>query len=181
MRDDIIEKLRNVIIDRDRDVITECFVVYLLIEIRKFIDTENIKDKYKMLYFYCNWVAHAELSRKDAKEILLSLNDEVINNKALVDAPNRQKLLPNFLFKNQLNEFLDTYQLPTNLFVVYNDQFILKLVDVLIDCPLVTDSDLCEITLFSFVKGDTESGINYEIKTKNGMLLKGNFFINSLL
>jgi len=179
MDDDILKKIERIIKKYENKDIDECFVVYLLIEIRKLIDIKLVKNKYKILYFFCNWVAHYELSKKDAKEVLLTLNTEIINGNSLANSPNRQKLMPNLEFKKQINEFFIDFKLPADIFSNYVNKFILKLIDVLIDCPLHTDNKETFVESFCFIKDVKSEQFSYSIKIRGAINeLNGSFYIN---
>jgi hypothetical protein len=56
---DIITKLQR---ELARPVVSECQVVYLLVEIRKIIDAEPDPRPWKALKLYCDWAVHTELT-----------------------------------------------------------------------------------------------------------------------
>ena len=70
MTDEIIRKLKTLL---DQGICSEAEVVYLLVGIRKLLERDGrLKRTYPKLKFYCDWVLHPELDRKDAREILES-------------------------------------------------------------------------------------------------------------
>ncbi len=69
MRLEIIEKISK---ELGNGINTEAQVLYILAEIRKYLDRSNQteRNKYKDLYFYSNWVLHSEMDRGHAKNLL---------------------------------------------------------------------------------------------------------------
>jgi hypothetical protein len=75
MQSAILEKLTAHLgtrIDREADV------VYLLVEIGKFLEQEAQDDRYPLLRFYRNWVAHSWIGNLNrAKHIPAELNNAI--------------------------------------------------------------------------------------------------------
>ena len=179
IKDKILNKIEKLILKYKNKNISEEFVVNLLVNIRKFIDVKNIKNNYKILYLYCNWILHYQLDRKDAKDILKNLEDDIVNKKSLSNSQSRQELMPSLGLKKELNSFLIYYNLSKNIFDNYIGDFILKLTKILTDCPLKTNDEECKIKSFSFTKNDNEKSFNYLMEINNNRVkeLRGNFTI----
>lgn len=61
MREKLIEKLKKEIEKENKD---EAVMSYILILIRKILETDkNLKNKYAVLKFYCDWSLHIEIDR----------------------------------------------------------------------------------------------------------------------
>jgi len=58
-REEIIEKLNSFSINHNTFT-EECYIVYLMVEIRKVIDREKSNTTYPLLKFYSDWVVHTE-------------------------------------------------------------------------------------------------------------------------
>lgn len=76
MKPDIVSKLKR---ELARKIDSEARVVYLLAEIRKLLETEEIAsaatgepspDEYFALKFHCDWAVHVRLDRSGAKRIV---------------------------------------------------------------------------------------------------------------
>src|ERR1035438_9053358 len=69
MLEDRLAKLRELLaqpIEREADV------AYTLLEIRKVIDL--LPNRFTILKFFCDWIAHPKMDRRAAKEILKSFD-----------------------------------------------------------------------------------------------------------
>jgi hypothetical protein len=116
MTNDIVRKLRdelNISIERESQV------VYLLVEIRKLLDSEGIKDKYVTLKFFCDWAVHIKLRKRNAG-LLLKPFDEAYGRRGpdgmMLDEDqaalqNRVSLIE---FSHELVEVLDTHGITPN-------------------------------------------------------------------
>ncbi|MGD0698056.1 MAG: hypothetical protein ABSA41_18055 [Terriglobia bacterium] len=76
MLDAIQEKLEAILGEPPR---TEADVVYVLVEIRKFLEREGKakEDEFSTLKFFCDWVLHVELEGTGARKVLASLDPEI--------------------------------------------------------------------------------------------------------
>lgn len=61
-KDEIVGKL-NRFLGEDIILRNECCAVYLMVELRKLMDHQEIKDKYITLRFYCDWTVHIQKDR----------------------------------------------------------------------------------------------------------------------
>ncbi len=104
MKHAIIEKLNRELISQIK---TEPQVVYILSRIRKILEIENIKDKFPVLNFYCNWSLHSEISKTDGKKINAILKEFVENKEK------QYKLNLHLKFAEEFNTFLKSHFLPT--------------------------------------------------------------------
>ncbi len=168
----------------NNDIDTEPKVLYLLAEIRKCIDRglQIEKRGYPNLYFYCNWILHIEMDRKDTKEILNRIEAAFPDTNNLKELScifkKREKNFYSFLdLKEELRNFLNTKGLSVDLIEKGNKWFRFKklLVEILIDCPLTKNNG--RVRKFSYEKGDDEQ-ITFRVdmnKTKNKTARLGSF------
>ena len=82
--DEIIGKLQK-FLNEDISVDNECCVVYLMVELRKLLDHQDIRDNYLTLRFYCDWTVHIQKDRNMAgiSEIAEKIDKLVPRNKTL--------------------------------------------------------------------------------------------------
>lgn len=120
----------------------EADVVYILVEIRKYLDHTDPKgDQYPVLRTYCDWTVHITLDRKGAKNLLQALDDALAAREAKRDEALRAAFdkfsLTEFL--NELRRFLGSKGLPTTLVEdrVWWGEFLKHYVAVVSDCPFV--------------------------------------------
>jgi len=55
--------------------ISEERVLYIMVGIRKLLEDEHLCRKYRVLKFYCDWVAHTKLDRVGAGNFLKQIDD----------------------------------------------------------------------------------------------------------
>jgi hypothetical protein len=72
MVNDIVQKLA---LELQQDIASERQVVYILVEIRKLIDTDNLAKKFEALNLHCDWALHTKLDRTSARRLLSQLNN----------------------------------------------------------------------------------------------------------
>ncbi|MDO8503351.1 MAG: hypothetical protein Q7S60_01540 [bacterium] len=101
MRLQILDKL---VVELEKEIKSELQVVFILSKIRKLLEWENAKDKYKTLNFYCNWVLHNKIDRTEPVGKILK---DFVVNKA-----DRYKLIFHEEFKKEFRKFLKDYNLP---------------------------------------------------------------------
>ena len=151
---------------------TEPKVLYLLAEIRKYLEECNQaeKDKYTNLYFYCNWALHIKLTGSSAIEILNRFESIFLDINNLEEISNIfKKKERNFYLlvdlKKELQSFLEVNGLPTKLLESGNKWFKFKklLVEILMDCPLLNTGG--RVSKFSYERGD-DTQIRFRVKIK---------------
>lgn len=101
MRFQILDKL---VVELGKEIKSELQVVFILSKIRKLLEWENAKGKYKTLNFYCNWVLHNKIDRSEP--VAKILRDFVVNK------PDRYKFIFHEEFKKEFRKFLKDYNLP---------------------------------------------------------------------
>ena len=163
----ILEKITR---ELNNDIDTEPKTLYLLAEIRKYIDRCSQKEKsnYPNLYFYCNWVLHIKMERTPAKTILNRFESIFSNTNNLKEISNIFKKQESDFYsfvdlKKELLSFLKVNGLPTKLLENSNKWFKFKklLVEILMDCPLINEGG--KVSKFSFERGEDEQ-IRFRVK-----------------
>jgi hypothetical protein len=158
MKAAILDKITR---ELSNDIDTEPKALYLLAEIRKFIDgyCQKEKNNYPNLYFYCNWVLHVEMDRTPAKKILNRFESNILGSNKLDEISNiikkQEKDFYSFVsLKEELQSFLEMNDLPDEIVKSGNKWFKFKklLVEILIDCPLVNEGG--RVSKFSYERGD---------------------------
>jgi hypothetical protein len=119
MENEIIQKLHGVL---SVAIEKESEVVYLFIEIRKFLDRvfggdrDKEKHSFPVLRMFCDWVAHTELTKYGKGSVLESLDNafaaEEQSNKPLKEAFDIFSLET---LRKELKNFLRNNCLPTNI------------------------------------------------------------------
>ena len=143
MVNDILRKLES---ELRQEIISERQVVYILVEIRKLIDTEELAKQFEALKLHCDWVVHTKLSRRSAKELLSQLNNvyserlsKNLPEKAMMEVSEKLGLQA---FRRDFHSFLQLYGLDDS---VCNGNWWLAFLYyyscVIQDCPLESRAD----------------------------------------
>ncbi|MEK7652615.1 MAG: hypothetical protein AAB334_01570 [Patescibacteria group bacterium] len=177
MKEEIIKKLN---LKLSKNTPEESDILYILTEIRKFLEREKLKNNFPILNFYCNWVLHAEIEKTYAIQSILEKIEKDILSKEY--DPSNIMVMVSFekLFK-EMTQFLNKFKI-SNTFadINYLKDFREKLVGILINIPLKPKQR--KIEEFKFVKSNTEGFIDYVITFKNSIHIPingGFYFINS--
>jgi len=135
----ILEKLRKLLLV---DITDESQVVYVLIEIRKYLDLTNTSSQYKVLRMFCNWVAHIGLDRLGNDSILHRLDDVIDKASSAGSVSNEVNEVVNEIsslrvFEMELTRFLVDCSLPTKVVEPgFWGRFVDLYVNVISECPL---------------------------------------------
>ena len=148
-REEIIENINTVLnksVEKER-------VVYLMVEVRKYIErTEEVSKKWNELKYWCDWIVHTQMERKFAKATLIKMEEFIVNN------PNSKfnhSYFNNQFFsleslRHQLYEFLMYNNLPTEITNIPPWEHVSKyIVETLRDCPLQKNTGLVRKFFFS--------------------------------
>jgi len=143
MRDAIFEKLNRAMADAPSN---EAAVAYTFVEIRKLLERDRKKDKFKGLTFFCDWVVHTELNRVGARDQLHKLDVRLGNlNTSNPDdvGPDREvfKFMVFDLLLDELKQFCQEMHLPngwTSDPVVWQE-CVWFYGEIVRDCPLSVD------------------------------------------
>jgi len=115
----VVEKIRK-FLQKHSNFKEECEALYLSAEIRKIIESsEQNKEDYKALYFYCCWALHIHLTRGSAKYISDKFNKDM-DVKCLAELKEGMKLHYDFFkledLKSELKQFFINHDnLPQNI------------------------------------------------------------------
>jgi hypothetical protein len=173
MKASILNKIHR---ELDYKIDTEPKVIYLFVEIRKFLDSCNskTKNKYPNLYFFCDWVLHIQMDRSPTQEILKRFEKIVNGQKNIKDISkvfiNREVDFYMFYdLKEELIYFLQENNLPYKKIKDNVDWPIFRklLVEILKECPLVSEQG--KVGSFAFEEGpDQQTRFRVKIKGKGG-------------
>jgi len=150
-REVIIEKLTN---ELQVEITTERQVVYILVEIRKYLEREKLKDQYKALNFFCSWAVHARLKGEGGQRILRRFDD--LHEQLLAHDLDFEKLPQEF--RNEIGRTMNLSKFHDDLlgFLSREDvdlptawvsdkvkwfQFVNLYSEIIEDCPLVLAED----------------------------------------
>ena len=154
-RDIIIEKLDK---EMRKDISEECQVIYILSKIRKILEIENAKQKYKILNFYCNWSLHSVIENTKPVENILT--------EFLTDEESRVNFLYFKYFIEEFGTFSQDHNLPSVIFEHKRlDKFLELLVEILSDTSVEfkTPSTKAKIIIKSVELAGFHAGIGYSI------------------
>lgn len=119
MQRDIVQKLQA---ELSKPIETECQVVYILVEIRKFLEQigQSVwEKKYRSLKLHCDWAVHSLLDRGLARELIARL-DDLWQEPESCNLPDKEfRELSGVLafdnFRRELNQFLQEQDLPVSI------------------------------------------------------------------
>ena len=115
-------------------------VVYILVELRKFLEAAGLKGRYKSLTFFCDWVVHPKLSGTQADEIVHAI-DKMMDNyhkTNTFDSRQYEGYLRLSSAAAELRTFLALNGLPTNIcdYIADWSNFLTFYLEVVSDCQL---------------------------------------------
>ena len=112
MEEEIITKLKSAL---SEPIEKECQIIYILVEIRKLLERNNIKFKYSVLNFYCNWVLHSEIERIEPEfQIMLEELEKTIRS-SNYDPMIPEKILNFELFQKDFQKFINDFSISYNV------------------------------------------------------------------
>ncbi|MDP3974398.1 MAG: hypothetical protein Q8P65_00220 [bacterium] len=145
-----LDKLRDELQKEFTEGYQECQVFCIMTRIRKVLEHYNLKNKFSVLNFYCNWVLHTKIDRGTGvvREILKK------------EDPTSEELM-SFLtfnhFKIELKSFIKNYPSLPEMEEEYKRNFLKILTDILIDTPLIISFPAGNVT-FQFHHNPTSIG-----------------------
>jgi hypothetical protein len=141
---------------------TEAEALYLMVAVRKLLEHQQAKEKYKYLTFHCDWALHSKLEGPTAQEILKQFDAANVHLKKgveLHDLPEGlrieiERISKMKSFEDQLDAFLTSNGLPP-LDRTRSDgwiHFLHLYAKIVEDCPLVmtatnTSASVASVTL----------------------------------
>ncbi|OGH27509.1 MAG: hypothetical protein A3C27_02395 [Candidatus Levybacteria bacterium RIFCSPHIGHO2_02_FULL_39_36] len=151
MQNDIRSKLSE---ELTKEFKYESQIVYILSRVRKLLEIEGKKRKYRVLNFYCNWSLHSKIERTDPVGRILKEFIERVGE--------RHNFIFHTEFISELNQFLNEHELPS-LGRNKIDKFIALLTETISDTPL----EVVLGTKYTIVlKQNLSEGMGYVITTK---------------
>jgi len=145
-------------------------VVYIMVEIRKFIDQSGDKhSKWPELNFWCNWVVHSKLSGAFAIDTLDKMEKYVIDypNKKFHHSSFNEQFISLERLRAKLFKFLQYEDLPLEVLDIPQWNLFSKyLLETLGDCPLEKKDGLVrkfEFTKKSYIPEAEEFSIDWEL------------------
>ncbi len=134
----IVGKLRT---ELQREIVSECQVVYILVKIRKLLVLHNQAKTFSILNLYCNWTVHSSLDRDAAQNLIVELNRSYSRLDTGETAEHGLQGLWNYFsfdhFRKQFQAFLSLHNLPTAICEDVLWQEFLHYYSLAIqDCPL---------------------------------------------
>ena len=119
MKDELRDKLRGQL---DAGITTEPEVLFVLIKIRKLLETRTAGPNFAALKFFCDWALHTRLDRGGALNIITQF-DKVMAPYLAGDTEAFQASIEKYIndlltaerFRNELQLFLESHGLPSKL------------------------------------------------------------------
>ena len=146
---EILEKLNCAL---SGAITEECHVVYILSRIRKILETNGQKAKYRYLNFYCNWSLHSLIDRTEPVA-------EVLRD--FIDDKDDHRFLRLEHFHSDLRNFIKEYELLEDIFAKGKYLALINLlVDVCLDTPvrvMSSSGSVRTITIFKPVQTISKS------------------------
>lgn len=156
MTNELKDKLRLALDNNSTD---EYRVVYILSRIRKIMEIENTKNKYKILNIFCNWSLHAKIdSAEDMRDII----------KEFVLKPNLRANFFDFKeFSKEFKKFVSEV-LNIDLDELYITNFIKVLINIISDTPLsIKQTKVITLTINPKELPRNEDQITYKLTEHN--------------
>lgn len=169
MRDIIIEKVSNEI---SKGISTESQVLYVLAEIRKVLkDHDQNSANYPILSFFCDWSLHVRMDRHAARQMLDRVQDFYRGLDSYLSLRKNTSFFPFvtlIVLRRELRLFFERNNL---LLDITNDvkkweRFLFLLLDIIIDCPLISNSGY--IRECKFVESRSRENIICKLKLRDG-------------
>lgn len=158
---DIISKL-NSFLQKHHSFDEECYVVYLMVEIRKILEREGRQKTdalYPLVKFYCDWILHIQKNNitPEIEQMLNRIDRELPRLGAKFDT---SKIISNLNFVRmdefslELDRFFSDYGLSTKFLASPTDweNFLKNLISILIDQPILPTNG--NIESFAFITGN---------------------------
>lgn len=169
MRNIIIEKVSREI---SKGVATEAQAVYILAEIRKILkDHDDDFSSYPILSFFCDWSLHAKMDHKIARSMLNGVEDFYRGLDSYLHIRKTSSFFPFVMlivFRRELRLFFERNSLPLDLLNNAQkwERFLFLVLDIIIDCPLVSNSGY--VRECKFIEYSSRDKIICELKLQDG-------------
>lgn len=175
-----------------KGISTEADALYLMVEVRKLLEQQQVKKQYEYLTFHCDWALHPTLTGPTAQKILEQFDAANLHLKTgvkLHDLPGLLRMEIDRIsrmkyFEDQLEKFLRANGIPT-LDETRDEgwiHFVHLYARIVEDCPLVMTAKnkaatIASVTLkMDLAKASKEDGgdmlfkVRWIIQDKNGEL-----------
>jgi hypothetical protein len=168
---EITRKIRE---ELNRGITTESQVVYVLAEIRKFLEQKGLINdpQYEYLVFHCDWALHSKLDRRMAQKILTAIDRANVKIRAgmkLQELPENIKVefqnIANLnFFETQLERFLKENRLPT----LQDDwsRFVHLYYSVIQDSPLIMSTSKPTVQIRNATVSVESANIDFDTMTE---------------
>jgi hypothetical protein len=141
---EVIEKLNR---ELKKNIKDECQIIYILSRVRKILEINDQKGKYKLLNLYCNWVLHNKLDRKNTTVLLADLFEQDIDcqkggkENAIRIKSNHSNFFKLSSLKQELGNFFKDHNLSFDLSNKNWLIFVRLLLEIIKDCPIIFSSN----------------------------------------
>jgi hypothetical protein len=112
----VAAKLRAI---EQEDAFHEDTVLSLLVLIRQHLETNRLKQKYKITNFYCNWCLHSSLNREPIKEILQEISKVVEDKEEMLLNDRINEIISIQRLRQELVEIVASDGISSSLFSTY--------------------------------------------------------------
>ncbi len=174
MKEEIISKLTKILSIGKYD---EAAVTYIFVEIRKIFEKENLYDKFPLISFYSDWVAHSYLDRKQANEYLkrieVMFNGEREHDSEVQVGENMKSSSPIHFnnLKLELHSFLkEQLSLEGNILDKNWNEFLNSLIGIIANSPLIMKDETSFIEKFVFIPQFSKNDVIFEITLRSGIV-----------
>jgi len=114
-----LEEKLGAALERCRTYIDEALVVYVLVQVRKLLESSHEKYTFKNLKFHCDWALHVRLHLKSAQDYLANIDrliEEIGPAGVEKSTMSEAESLARFdQFMQELGELLKFHSLPTDI------------------------------------------------------------------
>jgi hypothetical protein len=104
----IVDKLR---LEFAEEITSERQIVYILAEIGKLLEHENLKSKYPTITFYRDWAVHTKLDRSSVADSLVRLFDDYVTSKNTTASNTLKNLVTPQTLRDEITAYLNRHKL----------------------------------------------------------------------
>jgi hypothetical protein len=121
------------------DAFREDAVLAILVQIRKHLEANSLKQKYKITNFYCNWCLHPILDRNPEEEILKEISKVVEDGEETLLNDRINEIIPTQRLRKELVEIVASVGVNSSLFSSYRgwQSFLRVLIKLLLNIPIL--------------------------------------------
>jgi len=169
MRDIIIEKISKEV---SKGISAEAQVLYVLAETRKVLkDHDQSSANYPVLSFFCDWSLHVRMDRREARQMLDRVQDFYRGLDSYLSIRKNTSFFPFVMLivlRRELRLFFERNSLSLDITndVKKWEQFLFLLLNVITDCPLISNSGY--IRDCKFIDYESRENIICKLKLQDG-------------